>query len=239
MTVYGDVTFPYLRVGCALIAGIRHASFINQSLTEADRMRRLTEYYKFTVLRNPLERLVSSYRNKVEPPLQGFSPKFSNYIKRKIFEQSRPVIYDYWLKAGANYNISITFAEFVEYYINSWKDTLNPHMKPFTKICQPCSILYDFYIHFNNYSHDVSMVIGKVGMNKDHFYDESLYANANSSTASLMNSYYQQLSRMQRARLYDVIRDELLFYYHLFPAERDSHRVLLDVEELLYNPQAV
>lgn len=219
--------------------GIRHASFLNTSLTEEDRMVRLAEYYKFTVIRNPLERLVSSYRNKVEPPLLGHSLKFPNYLKRRIFEQYRPVVYYYWLKSGANYSISITFPEFVEYYIESLKDSLNPHIKPFTKICHPCSIPYDFYIQFSNYSRDVRMVITKVGMNMDHFYDRSLYASANSSTAAVMSDYYQRLSRMQRARLYDVLREELLFYYHLFPAERDSHMRILGMEEHLYHPHTV
>lgn len=199
-------------------------------------MRRLKEYYKFTVIRNPLERLVSGYRNKIEPPLTGNSLKFPNYLKRRIFEQYRPVVYHYWLKAGANYNITITFSEFVEYYIESFKDSLNSHIKPFTGICHPCSIPFDFYIHFNNYSQDVKMVVNKVGMNWNHFYDKSLYSSPNTSTALIMHQYYQRLPRMQRARLYDVIRDELLFYYHLFPAERNSHKTLLGVEEHLYHP---
>ena len=202
-------------------------------------MRRLTEYYKFTVARNPLERLVSGYRNKVEPPLIGHSLKFPNSIKRRIFEQYRPVVYDYWLKAGANYNISITFSEFVEYYIESFKDSLNPHIKPFTRLCHPCNIPFDFYIHFKNYSHDVKMVIDKVGMRWGHFHDQNLHLLLNTSTAFVMRQYYQQLPRMQRARLYDVIRDELLFYYHLFPAESNSHMALLGIEDHLYHPHTL
>lgn len=202
-------------------------------------MKRLAEYYKFTVIRNPLERLVSSYRNKIEPPLMGHSLKFPNYLKRQIFEQYRPVVYHYWVKSGANYNISITFSEFVDYYIDSFKDSLNPHIKPFTRICHPCSIPFDFYIHFSNYSQDVKMLVNKVGMNWNHFHDQSLYASANASTAAITNQYYQRLSRMQRARLYDAIREELLFYYHLFPVERDSHKDLLGIEEHLYHPHTL
>lgn len=202
-------------------------------------MWRLADYYKFTVVRNPLERLVSTYRNKIEPPLLGHSLKFPDYLKRQIFEQYRPVVYHYWLKSGAGYNITVTFSEFVEYYIDSLKDSLNSHIKPSTKICNPCDIPYDFYIHFSNYSHDVKMLIKRVGMNQDHFYDRGLHPTANSSTASVMSEYYQRLSRMQRARLYDVMRDELMFYYHLFPAERNGHRAILGVEEHLYHPHTV
>ncbi len=191
-------------------------------------------YFKFTVIRNPLERLVSSFRNKIEPPLSGHSIKFPNYIKRQIFEQYRPMVYRHWLEAGGTYNISITFSEFIEYYVDSFKDHLNPHMKPFTKLCHPCSIPFDFYIHFNKYSSDVAMVIDKVGMNKNHYYDKSLYASPEESTAAVMKSYFLKLTRTQRGKLYDTMRDELLFYYHLFPSERNLHVKLLGVEEELY-----
>lgn len=197
-------------------------------------MERLKTYYKFTIVRNPLERLVSSYRNKIEPPLIGHSLKFPNYIKRQIFEHSRPVVYQHWLQRGANYNISITFSEFVEYFIDSFKDHLNPHIKPFTGLCHPCSVPYDFYGHFNHYSRDVRMVIDRVGMNRSHYHDRSLYASNSANTASVMDTYYQGLTRMQRARLYDVMRQELSFYYHLYPGERRSHVQLLGIDEELY-----
>lgn len=197
-------------------------------------MKRLTQYYKFTIVRNPLERLVSSYRNKIEPPLSGGSLKFPNYIKRQIFEMYRPVVYQHWLESGGNYNISITFSEFVEYFIESFKDHLNPHVKPFTRICHPCNIPYDFYGHFKHYSRDVKMAIHKLGMDRSHYHDKSLYASKNDSTAYLLDKYYQRLTRMQRARLYDVMREELLFYYHLFPGERHSHHSLLGIDEELY-----
>lgn len=214
--------------------GIRHASFLNKTLTNDSRTKRLTEYYKFTIVRNPLERLVSSFRNKIEPPLIGNSLKFPNYIKRQIFELYRPVVYHHWLESGGSYNISITFSEFVEYFIDSFKDHLNPHIKPFTRICHPCNIPYDFYAHFKHYSHDVTMLIDSLGMNRSYYHDKSLYASGNDSTANLLDKYYQNLTRMQRARLYDAMRDELLFYYHLYPGERHSHIQLLGIDEELY-----
>lgn len=197
-------------------------------------MKRLKQYYKFTIVRNPLERLVSSYRNKIEPPLVGNSLKFPNYIKRQIFEQYRPVVYQHWLSNGGNYNISITFSEFVEYFINSFKDHLNPHIKPFTRLCHPCNIPYDFYAHFKHYSRDVKMMIAEVGMDRSHYHDKGLYSSSNQTTANLLDRYYHTLTRMQRARLYDVMRDELLFYYHLYPGERNSHKQLLSINDELY-----
>ena len=216
--------------------GIRHGSFLNKSLSDDGRMKRLRDYFKFTVIRNPLERLVSSYRNKIEPPLLGLSQKFPHYIKRQIFEQYRPMVYQYWLERGGNYNISITFSEFVEYYIDSFKPNLNPHIRPFSELCHPCSIPYDFYAHFSDYSHDIRMAIKRVGMNRNHFHDKSLYLSKKASTALVMREYYLRLTHTQRARLYDSMRDELLFYYYLYPSEHNSHISLLGIEEQLYVP---
>lgn len=199
-------------------------------------MRRLTEYYKFTIVRNPLERLVSSFRNKIEPPLSGNSLKFPNYIKRQILELYRPVVYQHWLETGSKYNLSITFSEFVEYFVDSFKDHLNPHIKLFTGICHPCNIPYDFFGHFKHYSHDANLVIDKLGMNRSYYHDQSLHKSRNDSTAYVLDKYYQLLTHMQRARLYDAMRDELLFYYHLYPGERYSHTQLLGIEENLYQP---
>ena len=214
--------------------GIRHASFLNKSLSGEERLSRLRSYFKFTVIRNPLERLVSSYRNKIQPPLSARSIKFPEYIKREIFERYRPVVYNHWLNSGGMYNITITFSEFVEYYVEAFKDHLNPHIKPFSKICHPCNIPFDFYIHFNNYSSDVAMVIDKVGMRKEHYHDQSLYKSPSDSTAAIMDGYFQTLTRTQRGQLYDVMRDELLLYYSLFPSQRHSHIKLLGIEDEIY-----
>lgn len=199
-------------------------------------MSRLKNYYKFTIVRNPLERLISSYRNKIEPPLSGNSIKFPNYLKREIFEQSRPIVYHHWLESGGSYNISITFPEFVEYYISSFKDHVNPHIRPFTKICHPCNIPYDFYGEFSHYSRDVKMIIDKVGMKMEHYRDSSLHVRTD-FTNSLMDKYYWKLTLLQRARLYDAMREELLFYYHLYPGEREGHVRFLGINEQLYNPK--
>ena len=45
-------------------------SYMNINMRDTERVSKLREYFKFTMIRNPLERLVSAYRNKIEPPLE-------------------------------------------------------------------------------------------------------------------------------------------------------------------------
>ena len=44
--------------------------FLREGLTNEERLHQLKDYFKFIMLRNPLERLVSAYRDKIEPPLE-------------------------------------------------------------------------------------------------------------------------------------------------------------------------
>ena len=43
---------------------------MNVHLNDWERIAKLREYFKFMMIRNPLERLVSAYRDKIEPPLE-------------------------------------------------------------------------------------------------------------------------------------------------------------------------
>ena len=49
--------------------GTEERQFSHKGLTLKSSLRRLNTYFKFMVVRNPLERLVSGYRNMIEPPL--------------------------------------------------------------------------------------------------------------------------------------------------------------------------
>ena len=219
-----------VRVSCEpvhynYILGISH-TFLNSNITQQDRKQHLKDYYKFTFVQNPLERLASSYQNNIQ---NGIS-EFSIFIRQKILEMYRPIVYHQWLQEGRDYNISISFSEFIEYYINSFKGQLHPYFKPFTATCHPCKVRYHFYGNLANYGRDVMMILNEVNTNNNsphrHF-----YSSVNATTSS---KYYSDLTLLQKARLYDCLREELLFYYHLYPRDRYSHVRLLGIPDNLY-----
>lgn len=211
---------------------LRRGSFSNRSLTNDDRLRRIENHFTFMMVRNPLERLVSGFRNKIEPPLLGLSSKFPNYVKRHILKEYRPVDYLQWLNTGGNYNISISFPEFVEYVIDTQKEMLNPHFKPMIHTCHPCRVKYDFYGNFKMYKRDVKLVVEKLNMKLEYYPGHSLHTQDH-ETRVFLEHYYNQLSRRQKIELFHSLKDELLFYYYLYPEERDAHVELLGVHELV------
>lgn len=210
--------------------GLRRASLANRNLTSEGKLQRIREYFKFTIVRNPLERLVSGYRNKIEPPLSDLSMKFPNYIKRQILKRYRPMDFKVWLDEGGRYNISISFPEFVQHVIDTDLEVLNPHFKPMIHTCHPCRVRYHFYGNFNMYGKDVALIIDKLRTKPEYYPNRSLHAPGHETKTYLL-VYYNQLSHIQKAELFYKLKDELEFYYHLYPKESDCHTKLLGIHE--------
>ncbi len=212
--------------------GLHKASFQNRNLTDTGRMKRMRDYFKFMVVRNPLERLVSGYRNKIEPPLSDLSTKFPNYVKRHILRMYRPMDFQLWLSEGGRHNMSISFPEFVQYVIDTDLELLNPHFKPMIHTCHPCRVRYHFYGNFEIFGRDMTLIIEKLQTKPKYYPNRSLHT-AGHETKTYLTGYYNQLTHIQKADLFYKLKSELEFYYHLYPLERDCHSKLLGIHEQL------
>lgn len=79
------------------------------------------EYYKFTILRDPLERLVSAYLDKFVRWLPNIQETFALQVIKEVYE-SRGLEPDY--------SKSITFSQFVNYVSTTNDIFLDQHWKP-------------------------------------------------------------------------------------------------------------
>ena len=71
-----------------IVPAMSKVSFLNRTLTHTQKMSRISEYYKFMMIRDPLERLVSAYRDKMAAPLMaGYENQFPDKIKLAILER--------------------------------------------------------------------------------------------------------------------------------------------------------
>ena len=212
---------------------LKKGNFAQKGLTLKARLRRLRSHFKFTVVRNPLERLVSGYRNKIEPPLNPNSrTRHFVSIQKEILLKYRPGDLEEWLEMNMSYPLTVSFTDFVRYLVDTDNRNINPHFRPMIDICQPCHIKYDFYANFRSLSQDVAYISRKIHARPEYYRDESLHTNA-MQTKNLLGLYYAQLPESLKHSLFEDWKTELDFYYHLYPDERNSHVQLLGVNEKL------
>ncbi len=209
---------------------LKHASFLNNTLTEKDIRFRLENYYKFMMVRNPFERIVSAYRNKIEPHLQaGKLQFFPGSVRKMILKKYRPNELLYWQKTTRKFNISVTFSEFVRYLVSTPKSELNEHFAPSMDLCHPCLLKFNFHGNFKNYSHDAKQIISRLKANPKFYRDKSLHTDSQ-QTVNYLSSYFSQLSPRDKMQLFGAWYDELLFYYTLYPSERYHYKELLGID---------
>lgn len=204
---------------------MRAATFANKSLTAVSKRKRIKEYYKTMFVRNPLERLLSSYLKLIEPPLTHLHDSFPNDVKIEILERYRSREYREWKATGMNYPLNVTFTEFVEYLIDKSSHDLNPHLKPMTDICHPCRIHYDFYGNSKRCNEDYDIIRTKIKPESSK--SEGSYSSDN--VEENLVKYFSWLPQRLKEKLIRKLHVDLDFYYLLYPEERYGHKILLSI----------
>lgn len=229
--------WPWVEDKIYIEPALSKVSFLNKTLFLKEKIDRMKSYYKFMVVRNPLERLVSAFRNKLEAPVSyERQDKFPHHLKVEILERVRSAELHYWQRSHNGkqpVNISVTFPDFVQYFIETDVARLNDHYRPSIDICHPCLVKYSFYGNFRNFSSDVAQLIRRLDTDPRFYRDKSLHSSAE-QTSRLLPKYYGQLLHRDKVRLIGKLYDDLLFYYTLYPADRHTHRHLLGIQHPIF-----
>lgn len=212
--------------------GVQKASFLNHSLTDTERIHKIKTYYKFIIVRNPLERLLSAFLNKIAPPLDFERLDTFEMHKRSILEKYRPQDLERWSKDNGSFELQVSFNDYVRWIIDSDNALLNEHFAPIIEDAHPCRIRYHFYGNFKMYSSDVAHIMQKLNVSAEYFWDKSVHGPGH-ETKDYLQHYYSQLTTELREHLFEDLYQELDFYYHLYPEEKASHVKLLDVARLV------
>ena len=199
------------------------------------------DYFKYVMVRNPLERLASAYRSKIERfNLTGRlkdTPHY-NWARRAIFKRVYPVEYRKWVKEGMKRQVAISFSDFITYWLqpNLIEFKYDDHFMSFLHICQPCRTRFDFYGNFRHFDRDAQVLIDKIGASSSDL-RQGYYSDDTSSTDQRMRLYYSTLSQSQKTDVLRKMALELEFHYTIFPEERDSHKQILGFDYDLELPQ--
>ena len=181
--------------------------------------------------RNPVERLLSAYRSKVgRVPLQGlrqYEPHY-NWLKKDIFAYKHPDSYRAWKAAHGKKQVSISFSDFVDYWIHMRGLQFDEHFQTIFNLCQPCYVRYHYYGNFDTFESDAEVLTENIG--SDTILLRRSYYKDGKQTTYIAPEYYSQLSSSQKKLIITMLAWDLSFYYTIFPSEKDKHKTIMDCD---------
>lgn len=134
--------------------------------TKGQTLLRFRKYFKFMVVRHPLERLVSAWRDKFRrtdsPDAIALRKRYVEIVLRKMRYKNR------WLSADLlaklvkqdGWKPTVTFSEFLQLVLDPDADDV--HWQSYDDLCHPCHVRYDFISNYDSLEADASYVLGRV-----------------------------------------------------------------------------
>ena len=188
-----------------LIAALRRHNLRYLNTYNASEIQiRLKSYFKFMVARHPLVRLLSGYRDKLEVWDAMFEFKVGRFIKQLHFS------------ANQSKRARVTFEEFVHYLVNKSPVDYNFHWRPFTLLCQPCEIHYDYIVKLETSHVDYPYIFSKLKNMTDSKRRilKSMKAHKTTTDLESIKKYYDRIPAPYMNTLETIYRFDLnLFGY--------------------------
>lgn len=111
------------------------------------------EYFKFVILRNPLERFVSAYLDKFAKSTR--LEKFAQQVVKEVHTD---------LNLSVGIEESITFSQFVDYVMRTADYSLDPHWRPQHTFLSSGLFEFDFVGQFENLAESIQMLESRPGI---------------------------------------------------------------------------
>ena len=196
---------------------IKNGTFLNVSLTDEKRRMMMYEFERYTMVRHPLERLVSAFRNKFKNPvLRDPKPKHFEYMKQTALRKCEPQLYEKWKKKEV-VNVIVNFTCFVIWLAEYSAPGGDDHFMTLVDNCQPCHMRYHFYGNFKSFVNDGKQILSRFSNDLSSFANESYYKKGK-ETHELLPAHYSQLTPRLKKTLYQHIKLDLEFYHTIYPA---------------------
>lgn len=186
----------------------------------AERKKRIQNYFKVMFVREPMERLVSSYKSKFEAK---YSKYFHQSFGRKIVKKYRKKPTKESLQKGSD----VTFSEFIQFVIDSEhsEENLNEHWQQYYKQCHPCLVSYDFIGKYETLNDDVNHVLEKI--NAAQKIKGPLGTSNFTYQEKLLKTMYKSVSPKNLQRLWKIYYPDYNLFSYPYPSVLDN---LLDFQ---------
>lgn len=118
--------------------------------------------------------------------------------------------------------INVAFSEFVNFILDKRirrRESLNEHWAPYTELCHPCIIPYDFIGKYETLHEDAENILRLINAPKNLHFPSLVH----SVTSTLTPRYIDTLTAGEQRHLYAMYQpDFLLFDYRTPPVRNDS-----------------
>ena len=166
--------------------------------------RRIKEYYKVILIRNPFIRLLSAYRNKFVEP----NPLYRKIIGTQIIAKYRQNATEKSLKKGHD----VRYEEFVQFLIDigHTHNNFDEHWAPYTHLCDPCNLHYDYVMKLETMDKDMAYIRDRVYQGSP---DATLPPAYRKPTENeMIKKYYTNVTDAQIKNLTEKFADDFTMY---------------------------
>nr|XP_033798438.1 carbohydrate sulfotransferase 8 [Geotrypetes seraphini] len=170
---------------------------------------RLKTYTKMLFVREPFERLVSAFRDKLKNTNKYYHSVFGKAIISKYRRNAT--------REALSTGTGVQFKEFIQYLLDVHKPVgMDIHWDLVSRLCSPCLIDYDFIGKFETMEEDANFLFHLIAAPHNLTFPQfkDRHSNEARTTTSIAQQYFAQLSSSERQRTYDFYyMDYLMFNY--------------------------
>lgn len=167
---------------------------------------RLQTYKKIIFVRDPFERILSAYRDKM---FRNDSQSYIN-MARKIKDLKR--------KNDTSQDVNVKFLEFVQYLTDpdTFESSYEQHWAKYSHLCEPCVVQYDFIGKFETMDADIKLAFKYMEIDGILKFPHRNASYSNTKSSDIVLDYYKQIPDFYLQKLYQLFKvDFLLFSYSL------------------------
>uniref|UniRef100_A0A182HX83 Carbohydrate sulfotransferase n=1 Tax=Anopheles arabiensis TaxID=7173 RepID=A0A182HX83_ANOAR len=158
--------------------------------------------YSFIVVRNPFERLISAYEERLLGQLHPYFKNLSHQIYRRYHDD------------GNHFGIP-SFEDFARFVVEQSrnKKPADLHWRPINDLCTPCLARYDSILKMETFAQDIEYLTNRTQLH-GKIKPVQMNRSRRDRVDRLIEKYFSQLTKQQFDDLYDVYRiDFELFQY--------------------------
>ncbi|KAK4328898.1 hypothetical protein Pmani_000707 [Petrolisthes manimaculis] len=183
-------------------------------------------YISFLIVRDPFQRFLSAYRDKIESNKQSFYRSLrcqvqkASYILPELKDKQKPAELQRESIGQQEETCSPSFRKFVEFVLSEEEkgNEHNEHWAPYHRFCTPCQFPFDYILHFETLSEEEAFLLEKVPELKDVLTSTQLH-DSHTDYNSATPKYFSQLPRPLLVALYTLYRTD----FEIFGYSVDSY----------------